>query len=171
MKRFFILLTTLTAFAIAPFQANAQSADADITYTKVVEASADNVWTVLRQMDDIQKYSSAIARVEWTGAHGIGGQRVCWNPDGNGYYKEGIVAFDDAQRSYSYALLEGVPTKGMVNTFKVVDLGYNKSMIVWTSSYEAFMQNPQMTEQQFLGFIDQSLNEMLNKVSVAAVKL
>jgi len=148
----------------------AQNPNANVTITKVINASADDVWTVLRQMDDIQKYSSIIAKVEWTGTHGVGGERVCLPPKGQeGRYKERIVNFSDEQRTYSYALVEGVPAKGMVNSFKVVDLGYQKCMIVWTSTYDAFIENPQVTEQQFLGFMDQSLNEMLNNIAVASL--
>ena len=148
----------------------AQNAEANITITKVVDLSADAVWGILRNMDDIDKYSSSIARVKWTGTRGVGGQRECYSPDGQGYFKESIVKFDDINRTYNYALLEGVPARGMVNSFKVVDLGYNKSMIVWTSTYEEFMQNPQMSEEQFLGFLDQSLHEMIANVIIAAKK-
>lgn len=149
---------------------NAQSSEANITKTKVVNASADKVWKILRQMDDIQKYSSAIAKVEWTGAHGVGGSRKCTTPDGKGYFKEQIMEFSDEQRSYEYALLEGVPCKGMVNNFKVVDLGYNKSMIVWTSTYETFIKNPNMNEEQFLGFLNQTVGEMIDNVAKAAMQ-
>lgn len=147
---------------------NAQTVDAKKTVTKIVNKSADNVWTLLRKMDDIDKYSSSIVNVQWSGAKGVGGQRVCTAPEGNGYFKESIVGFDDENRTYSYALLEGVPVKGMVNSFKVVDLGYQKSMIVWTSNYDEFMQNPQMEEKQFLGFLDQSVNEMITNIVAAA---
>ncbi|MEM6804543.1 MAG: SRPBCC family protein [Bacteroidota bacterium] len=142
----------------------AQSAEANFTVSKIVESSADEVWGLLRKMDDIDKYSSAISKVNWTGNKGVGGQRVCTTPDGQGYFKESIVKFDDNARTYSYALIEGVPTKGMVNNFKVLDLGYKKSMIVWTSSYEKFIENPQMTEAQFAGFINSSINEMIDNI-------
>ena len=151
-------------------QVVAQKSDANVTITQVIDASADEVWGVLRKMDDINDYSSLIARVEWTGAHGVGGQRVCYAPEGDGFYKESIVSFDDANRSYSYALVEGVPFKGMVNSFKVVDLGYQKSMIVWTSNYESFIENPQMTESDFLAFIDQAIHEMIANVTKTAQK-
>ncbi len=167
-----VLFRSYLALALLVFggiaAASAQSTDAKITETKVVAASADDVWGLLRQMDDIQKYSSAIATVEWSGERGVGGQRICRTPDGQGYFKEGIIGFDDTNRSYSYALLEGVPAKGMVNNFKVVDLGYQKSMIVWTSNYEEFMTNPQMNEEQCAGFLNQSITEMLTNVAAAA---
>ena len=152
------------------FQIQAQKADANVTLTKVVETSADKVWSKLRQMDDIDKYSSVVAKVKWTGEKGVGGQRVCTSADGQGYFKESIIGFDDQNRTYTYALVEGVPVKGMVNSFKVVDLGYQKSMIVWTSNYEQFMQNPQMTEEQFLSFLNQSANEMIANVAIAAAQ-
>lgn len=152
------------------FNAKAQNAQANVTVTKVIEASADQVWSVLRKMDDINKYSSLIARVEWTGNHGIGGERVCYSPDGKGYFKEGIIGFDDVNRTYTYAVKEGVPAKNMVNNFKVVDLGYKKSLIVWTCNFEQFLQNPKMTQQQFMGFLNQSVNEMINNVAKMAQK-
>lgn len=151
--------------------AKAQKSDANVTYSLIVDASADDVWTVLRQMDDIDKYTATVVTVEWTGAHGVGGERVCHAPDGKGKFVERIVGFDDAARSYSYALVEGVPCKGMVNNFKVVDLGYKKSMVVWTSGWEQFMDNPQMTEEQFLGFLNQSVAEMVGNIVRAAKKV
>lgn len=149
-------------------QVQAQNADANKTYTKVVDASADAVWTVLRKMDEIQNYSKGIAKVDWTGPKDVGGQRVCYAPDNKGFYKENIVGYDDTNRTYSYAVIEGIPVKGMVNTWNVVDLGYNKSMIVWSSKFEQFMENPQMTKEQFFGFIDQNLNEMVGNVIAEA---
>ena len=59
---------------------------------------------------------------------------------------------------------------GMVNQFKVVDLGYEKSMVVWTSSYEKFVTNPQMDETQFKGFLTQASGEMIANVGKRAMK-
>ncbi len=148
----------------------AQDAGAKKTYTKVVDASADNVWSVLRKMDQIDKYTQNVARVEWSGNMGVGGSRKCFAPDGKGYFKENIVAYDDTNRTFSYSVVEGVPVKGMVNSWKVVDLGYMKSMVVWTTNYDEFIENPQMTFEQFMGFIDSSLNEFVGNV-VAEAKM
>ncbi|MEQ9297127.1 MAG: SRPBCC family protein [Cyclobacteriaceae bacterium] len=163
-----IFTVVLCLGIIAPKSSYAQNADAKKTYTQVAEASADDVWTVIRKMDEVDKYSSGIARLEWKGDMGVGGSRVCYAPDGKGYFKENIVEYDDNARSFSYAVVEGVPFKGMVNSWKVVDLGYNKSMIVWTSNYEEFVENPQMTKEQFMGFIDMSLKEFVGNVLAEA---
>jgi len=140
MKILFPLFALLLGLSFN--QAQAQSADAKITFTKVVDASADDVWAILREMDDIDKYSSGISKIVWTGNKGEGGERVCYPPKGQeGFFKETIVAFDDVNRTYSYSVVEGIPVKGMVNTYRVVDLGYQKSMIVWSSTFDEFMQN------------------------------
>ena len=165
-----IFIVALMLMGTVFHSAIAQSADADKTYTKVVDASADAVWTVLRKMDEIQNYSKALARLEWKGPKDVGGQRTCYAPDNQGFFKENIVGYSDTNRTYSYSVIEGIPVKGMVNTWNVVDLGYNKSMIVWSSKFDTFMENPQMTKEQFFGFIDQSLNEFVGNV-VAEVKM
>ncbi|MEM8585005.1 MAG: SRPBCC family protein [Bacteroidota bacterium] len=154
--------------AIMSLNLNAQQIDADITITRVVESSADDVWAVLRQLDNIDDLTNVVSSVEFTGNYGAGGTRICHTADGQGYFKESILTLNDSERTYTYALLEGAPVQGMVNHFKVVDLGYLKSMIVWTSSYESFMSNPQMTEEQFLGFINQTASEMIGNVALVA---
>ncbi len=163
-----VLALGLMVAALGFNTATAQKSDAKKTYTKIVDVSADEVWSILRKMDQIDKYSSTIATVEWTGNMGVGGSRTCHAPDGKGYFKENIVSYDDARRTFSYSVVEGVPIKGMVNTWNVVDLGYQKSMIVWTTVYDEFMENPQMTMEQFMGFIDSSLNEFVGNVVAEA---
>lgn len=150
-------------------QVQAQQNQPDITVTRTVNLSADEVWTQLRVMDNIDKLSSLVSKVKWTGEKGVGGQRVCTAADGQGYFKESIVEFSDSERAYKYAVVEGVPAKNMVNGFKVIDLGYQKSMIIWTTSYE-FMENPQMNEEQFKGFLNGAINEMITNTIQLAEK-
>ena len=140
-----------------------------ITVAKTVELSADQVWEQIRIMDNIDKLSSVVATVEWTGPKDVGGSRVCKSADGQGYFKENILDFSDAERTYTYAVVEGVPTKKMVNNFKVVDMGYQKSLILWTTNFE-FMQNPNMTEEQFRGFLSSSIDEMIQNTIALATK-
>lgn len=170
VKSIFAIALLLVGLSIG---LKAQNSDANVTKTKIVNASADDVWDVIRQMDDIDVYSSFVGSVDWTGDHGIGGQRVCYPPEGQegGTYTEQVVEFSDAERTYSYALVAGVPAQGMVNSFKVIDLGYKKSMIVWTSTYEAFMENPQMDETQFIGFLNQAIGETIVLYAAAAEKM
>ena len=143
--------------------------EARLTQTLIVDAGADQVWDVLRQLDDVDKYSSTITKVEFTGKKGVGGERLCTSADGKGFFREKIVAFDDRFRTYSYSLVEGVPVRGMVNTFKVVNLGYGKSALIWSSNFDQFMENPNMTEDEFMAFMDSASKETLQKIGEAAV--
>ncbi len=160
-----VLFGTLLILGFSAIQA--QESEPNITVVKQVDLSADKVWSQLRVMDNIDQLSSFVAKVKWTGNHGVGGQRVCTAADGQGYFKESIVGFSDTERSYSYAVVEGVPAKDMVNRFKVIDLGYEKSMIIWTTSYE-FVENPQMDKDQFSGFLHTAVTEMIaNTIKLA----
>lgn len=158
-----------TAILLISFNLSAQKADAMITITQVVDAGADEVWSVLRELDNIDELSSLVGAVQYSGGKGVGGKRVCLPPEGGqGKFVESILGFDDALRTYTYAVIEGIPAKGVVSNFKVVDLGYQRSMIVWTSAYEEFMKNPQMTEEQFVGFMNMAATEMIANVAKAA---
>ena len=160
----------LFLLCMTTWNVTAQKTNADVTISQIFETSADKVWSELRQLDNIDVLSSIIAKVEFNGPKGVGGSRVCTSADGQGRFKETIIEFDDIGRSYTYAVVEGVPAMGMVNQFKVVDLGYEKSMVVWTSSYEKFVTNPQMDETQFKGFLTQASGEMIANVGKRAMK-
>ncbi len=149
-------------------QITAQNADAKLVKTVVVNKSADDVWEIVRDLDTVDKYSSLVGSLTLEGGNQAGATRVCYTPDKSGHFKENIIAFDDDKRSYSYAIVEGTPAKGMVNNFKIVDLGYQKSMIVWWSNYEQFMENPQMTEEQFIAFMDSTVQEWTGNMAAAA---
>jgi hypothetical protein len=159
-----VAITVLFAFGLSNTNASAQNADAKLIHTQIVEKSADDVWKIVRNLD-FSKYTQTIGNVKVTGKAGAGASRVCSTPDGKGQFKENILAYDNNNRTYTYAVVEGVPVKGLINNFKVVDLGFNKSMIVWWSNYEAFMNNPQMNEQQFTAFMQSSIKEIVTNMA------
>ena len=165
MKTKNLILSTLTLLLSANLVSAQSMGEPKVQFSKVVNMSADELWKTVRKLDQIHKYSSAITKVDWKGNMGVGGERVCHTPDGKGYFKEKIVAYDESSRSFSYSLLEGAPVKGMTNTMQVVDLGYGKCVLVWWSNYDEFMKNPQMTEEQFQAFMLSSLEEMTDKMA------
>lgn len=169
MKSIFKTVVVIFAITLFTASANAQNSNPDISYTLEVDASADKVWEQIRKMDNIDKVSSYVAKLSWKGNKGVGGERKCVAPDGKGYYVEKIQQFDDAQRFYQWQVIEGVPAKNVKNSFKVVDLGYNKSMIVFRSNYD-FMENPNMTKEQFKNFLSSAIAEISNKYAELAVK-
>lgn len=147
--------------------ANAQQADALLSKSVILDVSADEVWETLRQLDKFgELFPNFIAEV-WIDDYQkpqVGLERKCTAPGqakGTVSYKETIIAFDDEKRFYAYAV-SGVPAKDMVNMFKVVDLGYKKSMVLWNSTGWTFVENPQMSKDQFMGFMGAALDEAMS---------
>lgn len=141
--------------------------DAIITTSAIADLSADQVWEQIRKMDNIPELSSAVGSLTWTGPKGVGGERKCVTPDESGYFVEKIREFDDKERTYEWQVVEGVPAKNVINRFRVVDLGYNKCMVLFTSRFE-FIENPNMSEEQFKGFLQSASYEMAtNAIALA----
>ncbi|MEM6685488.1 MAG: SRPBCC family protein, partial [Bacteroidota bacterium] len=126
MKKYIgkLIVAVLLTFTL---NSNAQNNAADLSYVVKIDASADKIWEQVRKMDNIDKISSYVGSLQWIGPRGVGGIRICTAPDGKGKFKEKILKFDDQQRSYTWQVVEGIPAKNVINSFKIVDLGRNKS--------------------------------------------
>lgn len=166
MKKTVLILFAMV-FGTSLSQAQNHEKSPNIQFSKIVSKSADYMWGKVRKMDEIHKYSSVIVSVDWNGNMGEGGERVCHFPDGRGYVKEKILAYNESSRSFSYSIIEGsIPVKGAINTIQVVDLGYGKCILAWWSHYDQFIENPQVTEEQFHASIISSLEEMTARMAM-----
>ena len=148
--------TLIALFFTAIF---AQDKAPDISYVYEANVSADKVWEQVRKMDNIDEVSSFVGKVTWKGPHDVNGERTCTAPDGKGYFIEKIKVYNDAERFYQWQVIEGVPAKNVVNSFRVIDLGFDRSMIVFRSNYE-YMQNPNMSSEAFKGFLTKASAEI-----------
>ncbi len=168
--RSIIIATTLLVwgYSCSTEKAMAQTtADAVITTSAIADISADEVWAQIRKLDNIPELSSAVGSLTWTGPKGVGGQRKCVTPDKSGFFIEKIREFNDQERTYEWQVVEGVPASNVINRFRVVDLGYNRCMVVFTSRFQ-FIENPNMTEEQFKAFLQSASYEMAtNAIALA----
>ena len=162
-----LMIIALVAFTFISLNTKAQQSDAIITKSVVINASADDVWERLRQLDKLEEIVPSFLATSWIvdGVKpGVGAKRSCaapGQPKGEASYTEQVIEYDDEKRFYSYAVIEGVPAKNMLNMFKVVDLGYKKCMVVWNSTGWEFIENPNMTKEQFMGFLSSAGDEMM----------
>ena len=144
---------------------------ASFVKSQIVEASADEVWERLRKLDGLEEIVPHLLTDTWLIGNtkpGVGTKRSCTapgTPKGQASYTETITEFSDAERYYRYAITEGTPTKNMVNSLRVVDLGYQKCMVVWTSDREGFVKNPNMTEEQFNEFLTMAGQSVVDGVA------
>lgn len=157
--KFLKLVVIVLIVSLGTKYAQAQDMSPKMTYSVEANVSADKVWEQIRIMDNIDEVSSYVATVTWKGPKGVGGERKCVAPDGKGYYVEKIKSFDDGQRLLKWQVIEGVPAKNVFNSFNVIDMGFNKSLIVFRSNYE-FVENPNMTKPQFEAFLNGAVKEI-----------
>ena len=133
-----------------------------VVKTKIVNASASKVWKEIGRLDKLEDViPQYLAKSTLSGKPSVGVKRHCETPDGSGYYKEQVVEYDEEAMFYRYVLTEGtIPAKNVNNSARVVPLGKNQSMIVWTAYFE-YVENPNMSKQQFEGFMTQALTDVV----------
>lgn len=142
-----------------------------IVKTQVIDASAKDTWKIIAKFDNLAELTPTFLHsVTLKGKVGEGCERKCVSPDQKSYYKEKVTYFNEKEMYYRYAMVEGsLPVKNMENSFRVVSLGKNKSMVIWTTGYD-FVDNPNMPEAKLKGFIDAALTEMMTNVNNTASK-
>lgn len=115
----------------------------ELTRQISLHAPVDSVWDLLaHRFHEVGLWATAInesgALPTTTGDTGVA-DRVCDTPDG--VFKERMVSFDEATRTFSYLAYEGLP--GFVreggNTWRVRDLGNGKTEV---SMHMKFDLNP-----------------------------
>ena len=139
--------------------------------SQIVNASADEVWERLRKLDGLEEIAPHLLNETWihdNALPGVGVKRSCTapgTPKGQASYTETILEFSDSERYYKYTVDQGTPTKNMINSLRVVDLGYHKSMVVWTSVRDGYIDNPQMTEVEFNEFLTMAGQSIVDGVA------
>jgi hypothetical protein len=107
----------------------------------VLPIAADRVWEVVRDFNGLPEWHPAIERSEIEGggaADSVGSVRRL-QLSGGGVVRERLVALDDAQRSYTYDILEsGFAVRSYRATIRVApvtDSGH--SFVEWYADYDA----------------------------------
>lgn len=106
----------------------------------VVPASADQVWSLVRDFDNLPGWHPGIVASELTtgGAAEVGALRRLTLADG-GTVVERLVSLDDDDRSYTYEILESpFAVRRYVSTIRVSPVtDANHSFVEWWSEYDA----------------------------------
>ncbi|WP_340075509.1 SRPBCC family protein [Leptobacterium sp. I13] len=107
----------------------------------VVDASADEVWSVLKNFHDLS-WSTVVNKVEKIGAknqHEVGAKRVL-----NDAFHETLLSIDNTAKKFTYSIDDGpdVVSKdnvdgyiGEVTVFPITN--NNTAFVLWTSSWKA----------------------------------
>jgi len=106
----------------------------NVKVSERIEATADQVWGLLRDFGGIERYTAGFEKVEVDG-QGIGAVRTITLP-GGAALQERLEAFDDAGRRLQYAIVGGpIPVENYLATIEVKDEG-NACRVDWSSNFD-----------------------------------
>jgi mxaD protein len=108
------------------------------TKTVVIDASAYKVWHTAKDFNALNTWHPALASDEIVeGTNNTVGAVRLLTLKGGGTIKEKLLAYDDAEHSFKYAILEGVvPLSDYTSTFVVKSLGKRKSEVIWSGRFK-----------------------------------
>lgn len=108
----------------------------EINMRTVIDAPAENVWSVISDFGSIENYVNAVQDCSVEGT-GIGARRTLTLNDG-GKLVERLENLDDSSRTLTYKIVSGpLPVDNYISNMKVNEISTNQCEIVWTSSFVA----------------------------------
>ena len=118
----------------------------------IIHASADKVWGLVRNFNDLPKWHPAIASSEIEEnlpPDSIGCVRRFQLIDDGGMIREQLLALADDTRSFTYSILESpmpVDNYVAVMRFTPITMG-NKTFAEWTAEFDVTSGPPEDTKQ------------------------
>ena len=100
-------------------------------------ASADAVWSYFRDFGGVQKWAGPMVKSCTLEGQGIGAVRTIALAQGNPL-RERLVQFDDADKSFSYAIVgaSDLPIDYYVGSVKIRADGASRSTIDWIGTFD-----------------------------------
>jgi hypothetical protein len=101
------------------------------------DASADEVWALFRDFGGVGKWAGAMVKSCTADGEGVGAVRTLSLAEGNPL-RERLVQFDDADRSFSYAIVgsSDLPIDYYVGSVKIRADGASRSKIEWIGTFD-----------------------------------
>ncbi|RQZ39684.1 SRPBCC family protein [Burkholderia sp. Bp9099] len=125
-----------------------------------ITASADTVWTLIGGFGSLPDWLSYIPASELSEG---GRVRSLANPDGDAIV-ERLVAFDDAARSYTYAILEApFPVVNYRSTLRVRENGANAATVEWSGTFTPHGATDDEAIRLFRGIYEDGLAELAKR--------
>ncbi|WP_175864777.1 SRPBCC family protein [Burkholderia cepacia] len=127
-------------------------------------ASAGTVWQLIGGFGSLPDWLSYIPASELSEG---GRVRRLANPAGEAIV-ERLVAFDEAQRSYTYEILEApFPVVNYRSTLRVRENGPNASTVEWSGTFTPHGATDDDTVKLFRGIYEEGLAELAKRFAAA----
>ncbi|KOR20007.1 MULTISPECIES: SRPBCC family protein [Burkholderia cepacia complex] len=129
-----------------------------------IAASADTVWQLIGGFGALPDWLSYIPASELSEG---GRVRRLANPAGDAIV-ERLVAFDEAERSYTYAILEApFPVVNYRSTLRVCENGPNASKVEWSGTFTPHGATDDEAVRLFRGIYEDGLAELAKRFAAA----
>jgi hypothetical protein len=126
---------------------------------------ADQVWQLIGGFGSLPDWLPYIPKSELSEG---GRVRHLANPNGEAIV-ERLIAFDNAARSYSYAILKApFPVKDYLSTLKVVETGAKSSRVEWSGRFSPTTVSDQEISKLFQGIYEDGLKALATGVAKKA---
>jgi hypothetical protein len=107
----------------------------------VLNASADTVWSYVRDFANLNEWLPSIQTCEIEGggeATAVGAVRKL-SAEGGASFRERLVSFDDAGRTYAYEFLESaLPVRNYRSVLRVAEVtDSGQAFVEWSGEFEA----------------------------------
>jgi carbon monoxide dehydrogenase subunit G len=108
----------------------------EVRVCEEVAAPAAKAWAVMRGFGDVAQWMQGLESCELSGS-GVGAVRTLTMPGGL-RIQERLEAFDDAGRSFSYAIVGNspLPLRDYLSTVKIRETGPGSCEVAWDGRFE-----------------------------------
>lgn len=159
--------TTLKQLAAAALLIAAGSSYAGGALSVEREATVDNaaatVWKLIGNFNGLDVWHPAVANSTQKGSGTSAGATRVLSLNGGGAINETLTAYNAAKRSYSYAITKSpLPVKNYASTIAVSPAGEGKSLIKWTSTFDANGADDAKAKEVMGGIYDAGLGKAVS---------
>ncbi|MDR5760874.1 SRPBCC family protein [Caballeronia sp. LZ035] len=127
-----------------------------------IHLPADQAWQLIGGFGSLPDWLPYIPKSELSEG---GRVRHLSNPDGEAIV-ERLIAFDNAGKSYSYAILQApFPVTDYLSTIKVVDLGAKGSRVEWSGRFQPNGVSDAEVSRLFKGIYEDGLKALAAEVA------
>ena len=138
----------------------------EVRVVEEVAAPAARVWALLRGFGDLLQWSEGIESCELTGS-GVGAVRTVGLPGGL-RLQERLESFDEAERSFSYAIIgkTPLPFRDYLSRVQLREAGPARCEITWEGRFDAKPGSEAASEKVVRGIYTGSIASLRKKLGV-----
>ncbi|MFZ6014119.1 MAG: SRPBCC family protein [Bacteroidota bacterium] len=135
-----------------------------VSVTQQVDASAEQIWNILRTGTDLDKWIPIIATCKLEGS-GAGAKRTCTTSDGK-VLKETILLVDESNRIFKYRIDEQdmMPLKNYIGTVTVLERNGHTD-VNWSTEFDLTVEDAEADVKNGLSELFKMAIASLNSVA------